>query len=63
MKTIIAFKMLLVLCCYSESENGYKYEVKTLGENVSETGVVYTSTKYSEGDTILLPYQKTIESK
>ena len=53
MKTIISIKLFLVLCCQTVSDNQYKYEVKSL-EDTTQTGVIYTGMKYSEGDTIKL---------
>lgn len=52
MKTIVAIKMFLVLCCSSYNEGTYKYEVKNLQDTTSN-GYVYTSVKYFEGDTII----------
>jgi hypothetical protein len=53
MKTIITIKLFLVLCCQSVNDGQYKYEVKSL-EDTTQTGVIYTGMKYSEGDTIKL---------
>jgi len=47
MKTII---VLVILCCNSQSESGYKYEAKNLTTN--QTGDFYTQVKYNEGDTV-----------
>jgi len=52
MKTIVAIKMFLVLCCSSYNEGTYKYEVKNL-QDTTQTGYVFTAVKYSEGDTII----------
>jgi len=43
----------VVLCCYSESETGYKYEVKNV-KDTTQTGVLYSKAKFVEGDTIKL---------
>jgi hypothetical protein len=51
MKSIIVIKLFLVLCCSSTDNGQYRYEVKNL-EDTTQTGVVYTGTRYSEGDTI-----------
>ena len=53
MKTIITIKLFLVLCCQTVDNGQYKYDVKNLGDT-TQTGVVYTSIRYSEGDTIKL---------
>jgi hypothetical protein len=53
MKTIITIKLFLVLCCQTVDNGQYKYDVKNL-EDTTQTGVVYTSIRYSEGDTIKL---------
>lgn len=52
MKTIVAIKMFLVLCCSSYNEGTYKYEVKNL-QDTTQNGYVFTPVKYSEGDTII----------
>ena len=52
MKTIVTIKMFLVLCCSNYDSSTYKYEVKNLQDTTSN-GYVYTSIKYSEGDTII----------
>ena len=51
MKSVIVIKLFLVLCCSSTDNGQYRYEVKNL-EDTTQTGVVYTGTRYSEGDTI-----------
>jgi hypothetical protein len=51
MKTIIAIKLFLVLCCQTVDNGQYKYEVKSL-EDTTQTGVIFSSTRYSQGDTI-----------
>lgn len=51
MKTIITIKLFLVLCCQTVDNGQYQYEVKNI-QDTTETGVVYTSIRYSEGDTI-----------
>jgi len=51
MKTIIGIKLFLVLCCQTVNNGQYKYEVKSL-EDTTQTGVIFSSTRYSEGDTI-----------
>ncbi len=53
MKTIIGIKLFLVLCCQTVNEGQYKYEVKSL-DSSKQTGVIFTTTHYSEGDTIKL---------
>lgn len=55
MKTILAIKMFLVLCCYQEKEGVYVYEVKEIGKE-KVTGTLYHTQKYSEGDTIRFSY-------
>jgi hypothetical protein len=52
MKTIVAIKMFLVLCCSSYNEGTYKYEVKNL-QDTTVNGYVFTPVKYTEGDTII----------
>jgi len=52
MKTIVAIKMFIVLCCSNYDGSTYKYEVKNL-QDTTTTGHVYTSVKYTEGDTII----------
>ncbi len=51
MKTIIGIKLFLVLCCQTVNNGQYKYEVKSL-DDTTQTGVIFSSTRYSEGDTI-----------
>jgi len=53
MKTII---VLVILCCNSQSESGYKYEAKNLTTN--QTGDFYTQVKYNEGDTVRIEINK-----
>jgi len=53
MKTIIGIKLFLVLCCQTTNEGQYRYEVKSL-EDTTQTGVIFSGTHYSEGDTIKL---------
>lgn len=55
MKTILAIKMFLVLCCYQENNGVYAYEVKEIG-NEKVTGTLYHPQRYSEGDTIRFEY-------
>jgi len=52
MKTIVAIKMFLVLCCSSYDNGTYKYEVKNL-QDTTMSGYVYTPVKYTEGYTII----------
>jgi hypothetical protein len=52
MKTIVAIKMFLVLCCSSYDGSTYKYEVKNL-QDTTVNGYVFTPVKYTEGDTII----------
>ena len=51
MKTIIAIKLFLELCCQSSNDGQYKYEVKCLNDT-TQTGYIHTNTRYFEGDTI-----------
>jgi hypothetical protein len=53
MKTIIGIKLFLVLCCQTVSDGQYKYEVKTL-DSTEQTGMIYSTAQYTEGDTIKL---------
>jgi hypothetical protein len=53
MKTIITIKLFLVLCCQTVDNGQYKYDVKNL-QDTTQSGVIYTSARYSEGDTIKL---------
>jgi hypothetical protein len=53
MKTIIAIKLFLVLCCQTVSDGQYKYDVKNL-QDTTQTGVIFSSKQYFEGDTIKL---------
>jgi len=53
MKTIIAIKLFLVLCCQTVSDGQYKYEVKNL-QDTTQTGVIFSNKQYFEGDTIKL---------
>ena len=55
MKSIIAIKMFLVLCCYQEKDGVYVYEVKEIG-NEKVTGTLYHPQRYSEGDTVRFEY-------
>ncbi len=57
MKTIIGIKLFLVLCCQTVNDGQYKYDVKSLEDNKT-TGVIFTTTKYSEGDTIRMQTYK-----
>ena len=43
----------VILCCYTESTNGYKYEVKNL-KDTTQTGVLYSKAKFTKGDTVRL---------
>ena len=49
MKTIL---VLVILCCGSQTQNGYKYEVKNLTTN--QTGDFYSQAKFSVGDTVTI---------
>jgi hypothetical protein len=50
MKTMLVF---VILCCYSKDKNGmYKYEAVNL--HTSSAGILYSSAKHSEGDTVFL---------
>ena len=49
MKTILIF---VILCCNSQTENGYKYEAKNI--NTEQTGTLFSSVKYNEGDTVII---------
>ena len=52
MKTIVAIKLFLVLCCStSTNENEYSYEVHEIN-NTENTGIVYSRVKRNQGDTI-----------
>ena len=42
-----------VLCCQTVSDGQYKYEVKTL-DSTEQTGMIYSTAQYTEGDTIKL---------
>ncbi|MCX8482527.1 MAG: hypothetical protein ORN50_03025 [Crocinitomicaceae bacterium] len=53
MKTIIGIKLFLVLCCQTANDGQYRYEVKSL-EDTTQTGMIYSTAQYSEGDTIKL---------
>ena len=53
MKTIIGIKLFLVLCCQTVSDGQYNYEVKTL-DSTEQTGMIYSTAQYTEGDTIKL---------
>jgi hypothetical protein len=53
MKTIIVIKLFLVLCCQTVTDGQYKYEVKTL-DSTEQTGMIYSTEQYTEGDTIKL---------
>jgi hypothetical protein len=55
MKTIIAIKLFLVLCCSTTESGQYKYEVKNL-EDTTQTGVIYSNIHYIEGDTIKVKF-------
>lgn len=52
MKTIILIKLFLVLCCSSNDNGQYKYEVKNLNDS-TQIGYVHSNTRYIEGDTII----------
>jgi hypothetical protein len=47
MKTIL---VLVILCCNSQTENGYKYQVKNITTN--QTGDFYSQAKFNVGDTV-----------
>ena len=47
MKTIL---VLVILCCNSQTESGYKYEAKNLTTN--QTGDFYSQAKFNVGDTV-----------
>ena len=49
MKTIL---VLVILCCNSQTESGYKYEAKNITTN--QIGDLYSQTKYNIGDTITI---------
>ena len=49
MKTIL---VLVILCCGSQTQNGYKYEVKNLTTN--QTGDLFSNVKYNVGDTVIV---------
>jgi hypothetical protein len=52
MKTIVAIKLFLVLCCQtSTNDNEYSYEVHELN-NIKNTGIIYSKVKHNQGDTI-----------
>jgi hypothetical protein len=53
MKTIL---ILIILCCSSESENGYTYEAKDLTTN--QEGIFHSQTKHNIGDTIVMSIRK-----
>lgn len=54
MKTILITKLFIVMSCYIQpKDESYKYVVKQVNDT-SYTGVIHTTTKYSEGDTIKL---------
>ena len=57
MKTIIIIKLFVVMCCQTVDNGHYRYEVKS-AKNNEETGVVFSTAKYSEGDTIKIPIYK-----
>ena len=43
----------VILCCYTESTTGYKYDVKNL-KDTTQTGVLYSKAKFTKGDTVRL---------
>ena len=45
------------MCCQTVDNGHYRYEVKS-AKNNEETGVVFSTAKYSEGDTIKIPIYK-----
>jgi hypothetical protein len=52
MKTIVAIKLFLVLCCQtSTNDKEYSYEVHELN-NTENTGIIYSRVKHNPGDTI-----------
>ena len=52
MKTIVAIRLFLVLCCQTDVDgNMYSYEVKEL-TNKDNPGILYSKAKYNVGDTI-----------
>jgi hypothetical protein len=54
MKTILITKFFIVMSCYNQPKDlSYKYVVKQVNDT-SYTGVIHTTTKYSEGDTVKL---------
>ena len=51
MKTIIAF---VILCCYSQDKDGtYKYDAVSVADPTN-VGSLYSTRKYSPGDTVFL---------
>jgi hypothetical protein len=52
MKTTLLVKLFVVLCCYKQPQNDtFKYEVRDVSDTTYR-GIIYSPTKYSEGDTI-----------
>ena len=49
MNTII--KIFLVLCCNTQNDGVFTYEVKDL-QNTNSFGTILTERKYQEGDTV-----------
>lgn len=49
MKTLI---VLVILCCNSQEQNGYKYEAKNI--TTDQTGVYFSTVKHNEGDTVII---------
>ena len=43
--------LLLVICCISQENNGYRYEAKNL-KDTTQNGVLYSTQKYKVGDTL-----------
>lgn len=58
MKTIIAIKLFLVLCCQSSTDGMHIYEVKSLSDTAT-TGIIYSSATYYMGDTIAMKFPIT----
>lgn len=57
-KAIAVVKMFIVLCCYTQSDTDrYKYEVRSIGDS-TQTGIIFSFTKYQEGDTIKIQTQQ-----
>ena len=49
MKTIL---VLVILCCNTQTDNGYQYEAKNLKTN--QTGDLYSQVKYNVGDPVII---------